>query len=196
MTMTSPNDEATDRACISSLHPVCVCCIHRHTTIASPRSVSAPVYTKLRSIYVTMQLSAHLTKSHRVARPAQAMPSPSTSPCGLPQIRFLRGLRRRTRGHRHHPAARRYTSCAADNLWLPCTCPHIKPISIAVCPIMLSCGIRMPYTCLHIKLNPIAVCPTVLSCGIRIMSHRGTEEARRAGAKARRRPWALRWCEG
>ena len=194
--MTSPSDEATDRACISSLHPVCVCCIHRHTTIASPRSVSAPVYTKLRSIYVTMQLSAHLTKSHRVARPAQAMPSPSTSPCGLPQIRFLRGRRRRTRGHRHHPAARRYTSCAADNIWLPCTCPHIKPISIAVCPIMLSCGIRMPYTCLHIKLNPIAVCPTVLSCGIRIMSHRGTEEARRAGAKARRRPWALRWCEG
>ena len=49
-------------------------------------------------------------------RTAQAIPSPSTSPCGTPHCRFLRGQRRRTRDHHRPLAVPRYTNCAVGSL--------------------------------------------------------------------------------
>ena len=68
MTMTSPNDEATGRACSRLLPSVYVHCIYRHTNLDSSRSVDASVHVPRQSIHVAMQPLVHINIPHQVDR--------------------------------------------------------------------------------------------------------------------------------
>ena len=75
-----------------------------HATVSTPHQI-----TPCRSLVFRTPACIN-------TRTAQAIPSPSTSPCGTPHCRFLRGQRRRTRAHRRPLVVPRYTNYAVGSL--------------------------------------------------------------------------------